>query len=275
MEPYRFTPGAAPLLVSMPHVGTHIPDSIAARMTPAALEVPDTDWHVDRLYDFLGELGAASIAATHSRYVIDLNRAPDGAALYPGASNTELCPTARFDNAPIYGAGPDGRPGAPSGTEIVGRTERYWRPYHERLDMELAAMRARHGIVVLFDAHSIRSRVPRFFEGRLPDINLGTGGGAGADPALAAAAIEAAAEADGYTSVLNGRFQGGYITRQYGRPDKNVHAIQLELSWITYMDEDPPFGFREDLAADVRPALRRIVAALIDWAREAAGRAAG
>lgn len=275
MEPYRFTPGAAPLLVSMPHVGTHIPDSIAARMTPAALEVPDTDWHVDRLYDFLGELGAASIAATHSRYVIDLNRAPDGAALYPGASNTELCPTARFDNAPIYGAGPDGRPGAPSGTEIVGRTERYWRPYHERLDMELAAMRARHGIVVLFDAHSIRSRVPRFFEGRLPDINLGTGGGASADPALAAAAIEAAAEADGYTSVLNGRFQGGYITRQYGRPDKNVHAIQLELSWITYMDEDPPFGFREDLAADVRPALRRIVAALIDWAREAAGRAAG
>ena len=275
MEPYRFTPGAAPLLVSMPHVGTHIPDSIAARMTPAALEVPDTDWHVDRLYDFLGELGAASIAATHSRYVIDLNRAPDGAALYPGASNTELCPTARFDNAPIYGAGPDGRPGAPSGTEIVGRTERYWRPYHERLDMELAAMRARHGIVVLFDAHSIRSRVPRFFEGRLPDINLGTGGGGGAAPALAAAAIEAAAEADGYTSVLNGRFQGGYITRQYGRPDKNVHAIQLELSWITYMDEDPPFGFREDLAADVRPALRRIVAALIDWAREAAGRAAG
>ena len=275
MEPYRFTPGAAPLLVSMPHVGTHIPDSIAARMTPAALEVPDTDWHVDRLYDFLGELGAASIAATHSRYVIDLNRAPDGAALYPGASNTELCPTARFDNAPIYGAGPDGRPGAPSGTEIVGRTERYWRPYHERLDMELAAMRARHGIVVLFDAHSIRSRVPRFFEGRLPDINLGTGGGGGAEAALAAAAIEAAAEADGYTSVLNGRFQGGYITRQYGRPDKNVHAIQLELSWITYMDEDPPFGFREDLAADVRPALRRIVAALIDWAREAAGRAAG
>ena len=275
MEPYRFTPGAAPLLVSMPHVGTHIPDSIAARMTPAALEVPDTDWHVDRLYDFLGELGAASIAATHSRYVIDLNRAPDGAALYPGASNTELCPTARFDNAPIYGAGPDGRPGAPSGTEIVGRTERYWRPYHERLDMELAAMRARHGIVVLFDAHSIRSRVPRFFEGRLPDINLGTGGGGGAGPGLAAAAIEAAAEADGYTSVLNGRFQGGYITRQYGRPDKNVHAIQLELSWITYMDEDPPFGFREDLAADVRPALRRIVAALIDWAREAAGRAAG
>ncbi len=275
MEPYRFTPGAAPLLVSMPHVGTHIPDSIAARMTPAALEVPDTDWHVDRLYDFLGELGAASIAATHSRYVIDLNRAPDGAALYPGASNTELCPTARFDNAPIYGAGPDGRPGAPSGTEIVGRTERYWRPYHERLDMELAAMRARHGIVVLFDPHATRRRGPRSSAARRPENNRGPGGGASADPALAAAAIEAAAEADGYTSVLNGRFQGGYITRQYGRPDKNVHAIQLELSWITYMDEDPPFGFREDLAADVRPALRRIVAALIDWAREAAGRAAG
>jgi len=272
MEPYRFTPGTVPLLVSMPHVGTHIPDGIAARMTPAALEVPDTDWHVDRLYDFLGELGAATIVATHSRYVIDLNRPPDGGLLYPGASNTELCPLTRFDQAPIYLDGPDGRSQAPSFTEIVGRTDEYWQPYHRRLASELAAMKAAHGIALLFDAHSIRSEVPRFFKGRLPDINLGTAGGMSADPAMAAAAIEAAAEAamdsGGYTSILNGRFKGGYITRHYGHPRGNVHAIQLELSEITYMDEDPPFAFREDLANRVRPTLKRIVEAILGWAME-------
>jgi N-formylglutamate deformylase len=266
MEPYRFTPGTVPLLVSMPHVGTNIPDTIAPRMTAAARGVPDTDWHVDRMYYFVEALGAASIAATHSRFVIDLNRPPDGTPLYPGASNTELCPTSLFDDTPIY---QDGQ--APSQTEIAGRIEEYWRPYHQRLETELAAMQAKHGIALLFDAHSIRSMVPRFFDGRLPDINLGTGGGNSADPALAAAAIEAAADADGYTSVLNGRFKGGYITRQYGRPDKNIHAIQLELTQITYMEEEPPFRFRDDRADAVRPALRRIVEALLAWARERAG----
>jgi N-formylglutamate deformylase len=263
MEPYRFTSGTAPLLVSMPHVGTFIPDSIAPRLTAAAKSVPDTDWHLERLYDFLDELGAARIVATHSRMVIDLNRSPDGTPLYPGASNTELCPTGLFDDRPVYEDGQE-----PSTTEIAGRIEEYWRPYHQRLETELAAIQANHGIALLFDAHSIRSQVPRFFEGRLPDINLGTGGGSSADPAMAAAALEAAGEAEGYSSVLNGRFKGGYITRQYGRPDKNIHAIQLELSQITYMDEDPPFGFREDRADKVRPALRRIVQALLDWAGE-------
>ncbi len=263
MEPYRFTPGTVPLLVSMPHVGTAIPDTIAPRMTAAARSVPDTDWHVDRLYDFLEELGAARICATHSRFVIDLNRSPDGTPLYPGASNTELCPTSLFDDTPVYEEGQ-----APSTTEIAGRIEEYWRPYHQRLETELSALQDKHGIAILFDAHSIRSHVPRFFEGRLPDINLGTGGGSSAAPDMAAAAIEAAAEADGYTSVLNGRFKGGYITRHYGRPDKNVHAIQLELSQITYMEEEPPFSFREDRANAVRPTLRRIVGALLDWASE-------
>ncbi len=266
MVPYRFTAGRTPLLVSMPHVGTHIPDEIAARMTPAARAVPDTDWHVDRLYDFLGELGASVITATHSRYVIDLNRPSDGTPLYPGASNTELCPTTLFDESPVYLPGEE-----PSETEIAGRLEEYWRPYHERLSIEMRALKSQHGVVVLFDAHSIRSRVPRFFEGRLPDINLGTGGGGSADPAMAAAAVEAAAEADGYTSVLNGRFKGGYITRSYGRPAEGMHAIQLELAQITYMDEEPPFSFREDKAREVRPALRRIVEAILAWAQERAG----
>jgi len=266
MVPYEFTAGRTPLLVSMPHVGTHIPEAIAGRMTDAARAVPDTDWHVDRLYDFLEELGASVITATHSRLVVDLNRAPDGTPLYPGASNTELCPTTLFDEQPVYQPGQE-----PSETEIAGRIEEYWRPYHERLSIETRALKAEHGIAVLFDAHSIRSRVPRFFEGRLPDINLGTGGGSSADPALAAAALEAAAEADGYTSVLNGRFKGGYITRSYGRPQEGMHAIQLELAQCTYMEEDPPFRFREDLAKQVRPALRRVVEAVLAWAKEQAG----
>jgi N-formylglutamate deformylase len=270
MVPYNFTAGRMPLLVSMPHVGTHIPQGLASRMTAAARAVPDTDWHVDRLYDFLEGLCASVIAATHSRLVIDLNRDPGGTPLYPGASNTELCPLTLFDNSPVYLAGQE-----PSQTEIAGRIEEHWRPYHERLSIEMHAMKAEHGIAVLFDAHSIRSRVPRFFDGRLPDINLGTGGGASADPALAAAALEAAADADGYTSVLNGRFKGGYITRTYGRPRDDMHAIQLELAQITYMDEAPPFGFREDLAKQVRPALAGIVGAILDWAKGAAQERAG
>lgn len=262
MDTYRYTVGSTPLLVSMPHVGTYIPPALSARMTDKARSVPDTDWHVDRLYDFLEGLGANVIQATHSRYVIDLNRPPDGEALYPGASNTELCPTGLFDGDPIYALGQ-----APDATEIRDRLARYWRPYHDRLSVELAALKQRSGIALLFDAHSIRSLVPRFFEGRLPDINLGTGGGPSAAPELAALLIEAAADADGYSSVLNGRFKGGYITRQYGRPTDHVHAVQLELSQITYMSENPPFDFREELAGQVRPHLRAIVAAMLSWGR--------
>lgn len=266
-ELYRFTPGDAPLLVSMPHVGTHVPTELADGMTGAALELPDTDWHVDRLYDFLPALGASILQATHSRYVIDLNRPPDGKPLYPGASNTELCPTTLFDDRPVW------RPGRePDAPEVARRLERFWRPYHERLAAALAALRRRHGYALLFDAHSIRSEVPRFFAGRLPDINLGTGGGASASPLLAARLLETAKAAARYTSVLDGRFTGGYITRHYGRPADGVHAVQLELAQITYMEERPPFAFREDRAAGIRPVLRRVVEAMLRWARSEAGR---
>jgi N-formylglutamate deformylase len=266
MDVYEFTPGAAPLLVSMPHVGTHVPPAIAARMTNLALTLPDTDWNIDRLYDFLDEIGAPVIQATHSRYVIDLNRAPDGKPLYPGVSNTELCPTTQFDGGPIYRTGQ-----APGEAEVAERLQAYWRPYHERLAAELQAIKARHGYALLFDAHSIRSVVPRFFAGRLPDLNLGTGDGASAAPGLAARLIEAAGEAGGYSSVLNGRFKGGYITRRYGRPVERVHAVQLELAEATYMDEDPPYGFRDELAARLRPSLRALLIAMLEWGREQDG----
>ena len=261
MDIYRFAPGRTPLLVSMPHVGTHIPDALAARMTESARGLPDTDWHVDRLYDFLGALGAATIQATHSRYVIDLNRPPDSAPLYPGAANTGLCPTEQFDGQPVYKAGE-----APGDAEVQERLACCWRPYHDRLTGELQALRARHGIALLFEAHTIRSRVPRLFEGRLPDINLGTNDGQSCASDLAALLIETAAEAEGYSSVLNGRFKGGYTTRHYGRPADGVHAVQLELAQLTYMDEDPPYAFRDDLAAAIRPVLQSVLQAMIGWA---------
>jgi N-formylglutamate deformylase len=262
MEPFRFRAGAAPLLVSMPHAGTHVPPALAARMTAAALALPDTDWHLERLYDFLDALGASVLVATHSRYVVDLNRPPDNANLYPGQDTTGLVPIDTFARAAVY------RPGAePTAAEITARVARHWQPYHARLASELDRLRTRHGYALLWDAHSIASEVPRFFAGRLTDFNLGTAEGASCAKAIEGAVTAAARRATGYSAVLNGRFKGGYITRRYGRPGERVHAIQLELSEITYMDEAPPFAFREDLAARVRPHLGAMLEAMLDAAR--------
>ncbi len=268
-EPFTFKAGTAPLLVSMPHVGSHLPAGIAGRMSEAARGVPDSDWHVDRLYDFLGDLGASVLAATQSRYVIDLNRAPDDRPLYPGASNTGLCPTTSFDEESIYLEDQE-----PDAAEIDARTGQVFRPYHLRLGRALADIVERHGYALLWDAHSIRSRVPRFFEGRLPDLNLGSAGGTSADPALVARLSQVAeteGAAAGYSHALDGRFKGGYITRSFGDPAGRVQAMQLELSQITYMDEAPPFGFRDDLAAGVRPVLRRLLETMLDWGQGTMG----
>ncbi len=261
MEPFTFRRGRAPLLVSMPHVGLDIPDDIAADMTELALTRPDTDWHIDRLYDFLDETGASVIAATHSRYVVDLNRAPDGSNLYPGKDTTGLCPGTSFHDEPLY------RPGqAPGAAETARRVETFWRPYHARLERELDRLKDEHGIAMLWDAHSIRSEVPRLFEGRLADLNIGTAGGASCDPALAGRLLEIAQSADDYSAVLNGRFKGGYITRHYGNPAERIHAVQLELSQRTYMDEDPPFRFRDGLAREIRPVTRALLGAVLEFA---------
>ena len=262
MEPFRFRQGAGPLLVSIPHAGTFIPADLAARMTPGALAVPDTDWHVDRLYDFLDALEASVLVATHSRYVIDLNRPPDNASLYPGQDTIGLVPFDTVGREPVYRPG-----GEPGDTEIAARRERFWRPYHERLERELDRIRSVHGYALLWDAHSIPSEVPRFFAGRLPDLNVGTHGGRSAGAAIEAAVSAAANSAAGYTAVLNGRFKGGYITRHYGRPARRCHAIQLELSQRTYMNESPPFEFREDLAASLRPVLGVLLETYVRTAR--------
>ncbi len=260
---FKFHQGSTPLLVSMPHVGTHIPLSIAQCMTEDALRLADTDWHLELLYDFLDELGCSTIAATHSRYVIDLNRPPDNANLYPGQDTTGLCPIDTFDRQPLYREGM-----LPDGAEIERRTAAYWKPYHDALQAELQRLRAEHGVAMLWDAHSIASIVPRFFEGKLTDFNLGTASGTSCTDELAHQLSAIANSASVYTTALNGRFKGGYITRQYGRPADNIHAVQLELSQITYMEESFPFRFNEKVAAQVRPTLNRLLEAMLAWAQK-------
>ncbi len=259
MVVYDFLEGTAPVLISCPHVGTVVPEEIAGRMTSEGRSVADTDWNVHRLYDFAGEIGASLITARYARYVIDLNRSPEGQALYPGASNTELCPTTTFEERPIYHDG-----GAPDEEEIADRRMLYWQPYHDHIAATLETLKERHGQVLLWDGHSIQSQVPRFFDGRLPDFNIGTGGGTTADPALVDR-VAAVAKESGYSHVIDGRFKGGYITRTYGKPAEGVHAIQLELSQVTYMHEGAPFGFREELADQVRPTIRAMVEAGSGW----------
>jgi N-formylglutamate deformylase len=261
MELFHLHRGSSPLLISMPHVGTYVPPELAARMTDAGRLVADTDWHVDRLYDFLEGLAASVLCPTHSRYVVDLNRPPDGANLYPGQDTTALVPLDTFAREPVYRSGE-----APGEREVADRIARYWRPYHDALQDELARIRTAHGYALLWDAHSIASELPRFFSGRLPDLNFGTASGGSCAPAMQSAVFEEARRTTGYTAVLNGRFRGGYITRAYGRPADGIHAIQLELSQRTYMDEPPPFEFREDLAGRLRPALRRFLEAFLEAA---------
>ena len=251
MEPFKFRAGRAPLLVSMPHTGTHIPEALLERMSAEAKRLPDTDWHLERLYDFVDELGASVLVATHSRYVVDLNRPPDNANLYPGQDTTPLVPLDTFHRKPLYEPGRE-----PDASEIAERLQAHWKPYHSRLSFEIEKLKQKHGYVLLWDAHSIFSEVPRFFQGKLTDLNLGTADGRSCGAGIAEALMK---RVSGYGAVLNGRFKGGYITRTYGDPANAVHAVQLELSEATYMNESPPYAFREDLAARLRPQLRALV----------------
>lgn len=259
---FDFKAGSIPLLVSMPHVGTDIPDDIAARMAPCALERADTDWHLKELYGFLGEMGASVISARWSRYVIDLNRPPEDTNLYPGLSTTGLCPVDTFGSEQLYREG-----NAPGEAEVQDRLRHYWQPYHRQLRAELDRLLAIHGRVVLWDAHSIASVVPRFFEGRLPDLNFGTAGGTTCDAGMQDAVIQVARDQDMFTVAVNGRFKGGHITRHYGQPHLNVHAIQLEMCQCLYMDEQAPFAYRPEAAAKVQPLLRQLTGAALDWVR--------
>lgn len=252
--------GSTPLLVSLPHVGTRIPDSLRAGYVERALALEDTDWHLDSLYDFVEELGASLLMPRMSRYVIDLNRPPQDAPLYDGANNTELCPTRFFSGEPLYREGC-----APSAEEIVRRRRQYWQPYHDALGAEIGRLRATHGHALLLDGHSIRSRLPWLFADKLPDLNLGTASGQSCAPTLRDALTQVLAEGSRYSFVVDGRFRGGYITRHYGRPEAGVHAVQLEMCWSCYMQELAPYILDESRAVYLRPVLREVAATMLFW----------
>lgn len=254
---FHLTRGQAPIFVSFPHSGTWLPPEIAANMTEVAKTVPDTDWHVPKLYAFLDSIGASRIEATHSRYVTDLNRPPDDRELYMGQKKTGLVPVDTFAGEPLYLEGK-----TPDADEIIGR-RKYWQPYHDALAAEISRLKAIHGSIVLWDAHSIESTLPSLFEGRLPDLNIGTFDGKSCDTDMAEAAFKAA-KASGFSAVLNGRFKGGYITRHYGAPKKGVHTIQLEMAQAIYMSEGPPFTFRPDLAAKATTTIRAMIKAVLE-----------
>jgi N-formylglutamate deformylase len=254
---FHLTRGESRLVISVPHAGTYLPDAIARLLTPVGRAVVDTDWHVDRLVDFAPALGATLLVATHSRTVVDLNRAPGGGLLYPGKIETGLCPTESFAGDPLY----EGEP--PTQEAVEARTIRYWQPYHDALRAELARVKTLHGVAHLLDLHSIASRVPRLFEGRLPDLNIGTNDGASADPALVARILEAARASTPLTMVLDGRFKGGAITRVYGDPAAGVHAIQIETAQAAYMNEADPHAYDEAFAGRVKGFLRACAVALV------------
>ncbi len=254
---FDFHAGQLPLLVSLPHVGTAIPADVLEGMTNTAHLLQDTDWHLVQLYDFARDMGASVISARVSRYVIDLNRPPDGSSLYPGKTTTGLCPTETFRGEPLYKPGRE-----PDADEQARRLQQYWQPYHEQLQAELHRLKAAHGRVLLWDGHSIASQLPRLFDGQLPDLNLGTADGASCSPALSAAVLGAARDS-GFSQVLNGRFKGGYITRHYGAPASGVQAIQLEMTQRLYMSEAAPFGYDATKAAKVQPVMKRMMQAAL------------
>ncbi len=257
---YTLHRGRTPLLVSVPHAGTGLPAGLTARLDPRAAGVEDTDWHLDRLYDFVRDMGASLIVPRYSRYVIDLNRPREDTPMYPGVNNTGLVPTRFFSGQPLY------RPGLePTESDIAERIAHAWQPYHDALGAELARLQAAHGHAVLFDAHSIKSELPWLFEGRLPHLNLGTAAGQSCAASLSRALGEVLNGQQRYEHVTDGRFKGGFITRRYGRPAWQVHAVQLEMCWRCYLDEDAPRHWQAERAAEIAPLLHDLVRTMIGW----------
>ena len=264
MTPVEVQQGDSPVVLGLPHTGTELPDAIQSALNARGRELSDTDWHIHRLYDGLLP-GATTVRATFHRYVIDANRDPSGESLYPGQNTTGLVPLTDFDGEPIWDHEPDA-------AEVARRREAFHAPYHAALAAELERVRARHGVAILYDCHSIRSQIPFLFDGVLPDFNIGTNGGTTCDPAIEAATRDICAGAEGYTHVLNGRFKGGWTTRHYGRPSEGLHAIQMELAQSTHLEaEAQPFAYDPERAAPLREHLSDILSTLADLAPKLRG----
>lgn len=261
---FEFSKGKLPLLVSIPHAGTALTPEVEAGLSEAARTLPDTDWHIPALYNFVRSLGASVLVGNYSRMVIDLNRPSDDKPLYTTAT-TGLFPDTLFDGSATFmpGKTPDAR-------QRQAALDAVWLPYHQQLRDELERLKAEYGYALLFDAHSIASRIPRLFEGMLPDLNLGTHGGRSCDALIEEHLVARMASQQQYSWVVNGRFKGGYITRAYGNPAQGVHAVQLELAQRNYMDEQPPFGYREERANALRPLLEQLISAMMSSAQQIA-----
>ncbi|MFO1137616.1 MAG: N-formylglutamate deformylase [Paracoccus sp. (in: a-proteobacteria)] len=260
MIPVEVTPGDSPVILGLPHTGTWLPDDIRARLNARGQVLADTDWHIERLYDGLLP-GATTVRATFHRYVIDANRGADDASLYPGQNTTGLVPLTDFDGEAIWLTEPDA-------ADIAHRKAQFHAPYHAALAAEVARVRARHGVAILYDCHSIRSHIPFLFPGTLPDFNVGTNLGTTCDPRIEAAVYDLCM-ASGRTHVLNGRFKGGWTTRHYGQPGTGVHAIQMELAQSTHLStEVPPFAYDDAKAEALRVTLRAILERLAALAPE-------
>ncbi|WP_333828014.1 N-formylglutamate deformylase [Pararhodobacter sp.] len=257
MNPVEITRGDSPIVLGLPHTGTHVPPDIMARLNAQGQILPDTDWHIHRLYNGLLP-GATTVRATFHRYVIDANRPPDGESLYPGQNTTGLVPLTDFDGVDIWADPPDP-------ADIEARRTAYHAPYHAALQAELARVHALHGVALLYDCHSIRAHIPFLFEGTLPDFNIGTVNGVTCAPVLQETLVDICAKAKGYTHILNGRFKGGWTTRHYGQPEAGFHAIQMELAQATHLEtEAPPFDYSDEKAARLRPVLAEILETLAE-----------
>lgn len=248
--------GTGPIILGLPHTGTDVPAPILDRLNPRGQQLADTDWHIHKLYSGLRD-DVTTVRTPIHRYVIDVNRDPDGHSLYPGQNTTELCPTIDFDGAPIYRDGM-----APDADEISARTKAYHAPYHDALSTELARIKALHGFAILYDCHSIRSQISYLFDGVLPDFNIGTNSSTSCDSAVEKTVDNICSSAPGSTAILNGRFKGGWTTRHYGQPEQGIHAIQMELAQSTYMRESPPWTYDQTRADALRDQLSKILNAL-------------
>jgi N-formylglutamate deformylase len=257
---FKLKRGNSKVLVSMPHVGTQLPRSLIPRMTKEAMNLPDTDWYLEELYDFLDELDVTVIAANYSRYVVDLNRSANDISLYPGSDVTGLCPTDTFYRDLIYE-----NETSLEATEINDRLNKFWYPYHNALASEISRIKAVHGDVIVWDAHSIRSEVPRFFDGELPQLNLGTADGTTCQPVLMEKIVDIIKSNGDYSWVMNGRFKGGFITRHYAQPSMGVSTMQLELAMRSYMDESSSSPiFDNDKARGLRVILKAMMQSLLN-----------
>lgn len=258
MTTFTVHSGSSPLVLSMPHSGVELMPGLASRFHPRAVALPDTDWHIPQLYDFVSD-EITVIQQLFSRYTIDVNRPPDGASLYPGQATTGLCPTTFFDGQPLYIDGQE-----PDDDEIEHRRATYHAPFHAAIEAELDRVKRAHGYAILFDCHSIASEVPRLFDGVLPVLNLGTARGESCDPSIESGIGEIFASSE-LTSVLNGRFVGGYITRHYGRPADGIHAIQMEIGQDAYMTRSPEFAYAPTVAEPLRAVLGDTLQFLENW----------